>query len=217
MSKLKIADAAIKLGVSKEAIHNRIRRGSLDCVVEDGIKYVILKPSTKTASMATKRRVTNNTPKSSLHVDSKYYKFLEEQNEKLQHKVEKLEGETRDLRDQKEQMLISEREKIEQIYKDKDEQLKNILNAISSNFLLNTPATESEISEPVEVEIEAQESSSAKLISLKKYLNNQDISNKKKKKIKDKFKKIAKEDNRVIRVGKKLYLDLAKFDYSDLF
>jgi len=217
MSKLKIADAAIKLGVSKEAIHNRIRRGSLDCVVEDGVKYVMLKPSTKIASTVTKRRATNNTPKSSLHVDSKYYKFLEEQNEKLQHKVEKLEGETRDLRDQKEQMLISEREKIEQIYKDKDEQLKNILSTISSNFLLNNPVNQSEISEPVEVEIEAQESSSAKLISLKKYLNNQDISDKKKKKIKDRFKKIAKEDNRVIRVGKKLYLDLAKFDYSDLF
>ncbi len=217
MSKLKIADAAIKLGVSKEAIHNRIRRGSLDCVVEDGVKYVMLKPSTKIASTVTKRRATNHTPKSSLHVDSKYYKFLEEQNEKLQHKVEKLEGETRDLRDQKEQMLISEREKIEQIYKDKDEQLKNILSTISSNFLLNNPVNQSEISEPVEVEIEAQESSSAKLISLKKYLNNQDISDKKKKKIKDRFKKIAKEDNRVIRVGKKLYLDLAKFDYSDLF
>ena len=214
MSKLKIADAAIKLGVSKEAIHNRIRRGSLDCVVEDGVKYVMLKPSTKIASTVTKRRATNNTPKSSLHVDSKYYKFLEEQNEKLQHKVEKLEGETRDLRDQKEQMLISEREKIEQIYKD-DEQLKNILSTISSNFLLNTPVTQSEISEPVEVEIE-EESSDEKLISLKKYLNSQDISDKKKKKIKERFKKVAKKDDRVIRVGKKLYLNLAKFDYSNL-
>jgi len=216
MSKLKIADAAMKLGVSKEAIHNRIRRGSLDCVVEDGVKYVILKPSTKIANTVAKKRVINNTPKSSLHVDSKYYKFLEEQNEKLQLKVEKLEGETKDLRDQKEHMLIAEREKIEQIYKDKDEQLKNILNAISSNFLLNTPATESEISEPVEVEIEEEQSTIDKLISLKKYLNNRDMSEKKKKKVKERFKKVAKKDERIIRVGKKLYLDLAKFDYSDL-
>lgn len=42
MSKLTVADAAKKLGVSKEAIHNRIRRGSLQSVVEDGVKLVIL-------------------------------------------------------------------------------------------------------------------------------------------------------------------------------
>ena len=42
MSKVTIHDAAELLGVSKEAIHNRIRRGSLQSVVEDGIKLVIL-------------------------------------------------------------------------------------------------------------------------------------------------------------------------------
>ena len=42
MSKLTVADAAIKLGVSKEAIHNRIRRGSLESVVENDVKLVII-------------------------------------------------------------------------------------------------------------------------------------------------------------------------------
>jgi len=215
MSKLNIADAALKLGVSKEAIHNRIRRGSLDCVVEDGVKYVILKASSQTAKITAKKRVTSAT-KTSPHVDSKYYKFLEQQNERLQLKVEVLEGETRDLRDQKEQMLISEREKIEQIYKDKDEQLKNILNAISSNFLLNSPSTQPQTQEPLEVEIEEEVIVEEKLISLKKYLKKQNLSEKKVKKINKRFKKIAKKDKRVISVGKKLYLDLAKHDYSDL-
>ncbi len=40
MKKMTISDAAEYFKVSKEAIHNRIRRGSLDCIVENGVKYV---------------------------------------------------------------------------------------------------------------------------------------------------------------------------------
>ncbi|WP_321779511.1 DNA-binding protein [Sulfurimonas sp.] len=206
MSKMSIADAATKLGVSKEAIHNRIRRGSLQSVVEDGIKYVLITKSSQTTNKTSTRRV------SVVHTDAKYYKFLEEQNQKLQTKVEKLEGETKTLRDQKEQMLISEREKIEQIYKDKDEQLKNILNTISSKFLLNAPDEE----ELVEVEIEAQAEKEGTPISLKSYLKNNNISKKKSLKIKERFKKVAKSDSRIIRIGKKYYINLTKYDYKDL-
>ena len=42
MMKLTILDAAEKLGISKEAIHNRIRRGSLKSVVENGVKFVFI-------------------------------------------------------------------------------------------------------------------------------------------------------------------------------
>ena len=42
MTKLTISDAAEKLGVSKEAIHNRIRRGSLESVIENGVKFVLI-------------------------------------------------------------------------------------------------------------------------------------------------------------------------------
>lgn len=205
MSKLSIADAAMKLGVSKEAIHNRIRRGSLESMVEDGIKYVLVAKNLQATNKTNVRRTVNS------NTDAKYYKFLEEQNQKLQTKVEKLEGETKTLRDQKEQMLISEREKIEQIYKDKDEQLKNILNAISSKFLLNAPDEE----ELVETEIEtlAEEGTP---ISLKSYLKDNNISKKKSIKIKERFKKIEKSDSRIIRVGKKYYINLIKYDYSDL-
>ncbi len=216
MSKMSIADAALRLGISKEAIHNRIRRGSLESLVEDGVKYVLLD---KTAQTATKATVKRATTRRSPEPDARYYKLLEEQNEKLQLKVDQLESETKNLRDQKEQMLIQEREKIEQIYKDKDEQLKSILNAISSQFLLNTPTPELTIEkeEVVETVIEApQEEKRSGLISLKKYLKEQKFLKKKCEKIKSRFKKVAKKDSRVIKVGKKYYLDLAKFDYSNL-
>ncbi|WP_373001908.1 DNA-binding protein [Sulfurimonas sp.] len=220
MSKMSISDAALRLGVSKEAIHNRIRRGSLESVMEDGVKYVLLKEDS--SSPANKQAPKRANTKVAHEPDSRYYKLLEEQNEKLQQKVDKLEGETKTLREQKEQMLVQERIRIEKIYKDKDEQLKNILNAISSKFLLNAPTEELivESQELVEAEIESAEPSSLKqssdLISLKKYLKDGNYTEKKSQKIKDRFKKAAKKDSRIVTVGKKYYINTNKFDYSDL-
>jgi len=210
---MSITDAATKLGVSKEAIHNRIRRGSLESVVEDGVKYVLLDFDTtnKQAPKQTNKRVTQQN-------DDKYYKLLEDQNERLRQKVDKLEWETKSLREQKEQMLIQERIRIEKIYKDKDEQLKNMLNAISSKFLQHIPKQELviESEELVEAEIEVDEEKPT-LISLKKYFKESSLSEKKLKKLKQKFKKAIKEDDsRFISMGKKHYLDTSKYDYSDL-
>lgn len=223
MSKLTISDAAEHLGVSKEAIHNRIRRGSLQSVIENGVKLVILDPKQKAVSTPRKSGIK----RAAGQIDERYYKFLEEQNAKLQQKVETLQNETRSLRDQKEQMLIKEREKIEQIYKEKDEQLKSILNAISSKFLLNTQSNELHIeNELVEAEIEEKSEGDScqeelmqesRLVSLNKYLKNRNFSKKKRLKIKEKFKTESKGDSRVITVGKKYYIDLQKYDYSDFF
>ena len=205
MEKLTVQDAALKLGISKEAIHNRIRRGSLESVVEDDVKFVIIDEKT----IVTKKRTTTNRQALNAN-DKRYYKLLEEQNEELKSKVNTLEDETRSLRDQKEQMLIDERKKIEQIHNDKDEQLKSILSSFSSK-LLEAPQ------EIVEAEIEDNnESTKNNLISLRKYIKNRGFSDKKAKKIKDKFKKHAKTDSRIIIIGKKYYIDLTKHDYSDL-
>lgn len=213
MQKLSISDAAEQLGISREAIHNRIRRGSLQSVVEGGIKLVMLGDDDKTQIVSRK----TDSKRSLNHTDERYYKFLEDQNIKLQQKVETLEGETRTLRDQKEKMLIEERIKIEQIYKEKDEQLKSIINAISSKFILSTPQNKEEL---FEAEIEEKSSEepleNRRLMSLNKYLKSRDFSKKKISKIKEKFKEYSKDDSRIIAIGKKLYIDLQKYDYSDL-
>ena len=41
MQKLTVADAAKFFDVSKEAIYNRIRRNTIDSVIEKGVRYVI--------------------------------------------------------------------------------------------------------------------------------------------------------------------------------
>ncbi|QSZ40628.1 DNA-binding protein [Sulfurimonas aquatica] len=214
MSKMSVSDAAEHFGVSKEAIHNRIRRGSLKVVVEDGIKMVIIDP----LAQSSKSRVSSATQKSSTTND-RYYKLLAEQNEKLQSRIAFLEDETRTLRDQKELMLIEERKKIEQIYKDKDEQLKNILSSISSQFMLPNAKEEELEVEALEVEIEPNdevEDDVSYVISLKKYLNSTKLSDKKREKIQKRFAKHAQKDKRITTIGKKYYIDTSKYDYSDL-
>ncbi len=209
MKKMSVAEVAEFFGVSKEAIHNRIRRGSLQSVMENNVKMVFVDETKSIKKPAAKRAVK------SVCSDERYYKLLEAQNAKLQERVEILENETRTLRDQKEQMLIEECKKIERIYKEKDEQLKNILQAISSKFMLDTPLEEKEkIFEAEMVEIEEEIENS--MTSLKKYLKKSGLSDKKMKKIKKRFDENVDNDERVIKIGSKYYLNTAKYDYSDL-
>ena len=234
MASMTILEAAEHLGISKEAIHNRVRRGSLEVSVIDGVKYVAIDASLKPTATKAKPQTRRTSSKAT---DDRYYKFLEEQNSQLQTKVEKLEGETRSLRDQKEEMLIQEREKIEQIYKEKDEQLKNFLSTLSSQFMLNAPiqtiAVEEdhldaeieenpesldetfEVSDSNEVK-EVAKKQKSKLVSLKKYMKKHGFSQKKKERIMKQFAKKAKKDERIILLGSKYYIDTVKFEYSDL-
>lgn len=225
MPKMTIEDAAQHFGVSKEAIHNRVRRGSLESVVEDNIKYVIL--DGQQVKTSTIKRASG--AKQNIQPDERYYKLLEEQNVKLQARVEVLEGETKTLREQKEQMLIEERIKIEEIYKQKDEQLKHILNALTSKFMLDTPVqqeaqnvqtiqedhVEAELEEE-EIAFEIVEEKKNNLISLKKYFKQNGYSEVRRKKVKDRFKALKDSDERVLVIDKKYYLDFVKYSYKDI-
>ncbi len=210
MKKVSVSDAATFFGVSKEAIHNRIRRGSLDVALENGIKMVVI--NTDEATKQVRKTVTRATTQG-----DKYYKLLEEQNKKLQERVALLEAETRLLRDQKEAMLIEERKKIEQIYKDRDEQLKTVLSTLSTQFMLTQQKEEEP--EPLEAEIEEIPivlEVKSKVLSLKKYMKKLDISKSKQEKIEKKFKKLRKKDERIIVEDGKLFVDVKKFNYDDL-
>ena len=206
--KMTIEEAANHFGISKEAIHNRIRRGTLQVVLEGDVKYVLIDPTFTKPKIKQQRSVD-------LYAD-KLYNVLEEQNKELRQKVEQLQNETRRLREEKEQLLIEERERIEQIYKEKDEQLKNILSTISSQFLLEAkPLDVVEDEEHFEAEIE--ERKPPKPVSLKKHLKNLKIGSKKREKILKKVKKVAKKEDRFTVEKKKIYIDLTLYDYSDLF
>ncbi len=213
MGKMTIAEAAQHFNISKEAIHNRVRRGSLDSVIENGVKYVILGEA---------KRATPS-PAS----DTRYYDYIEKENERLKSKIDTLENETTRLRHQREQMLIDDREKIELIYKERDEQLKSILQVVATNFLGQRSAArvieEVEMAEVLEVkeeEIQPEHEKKSKqedeLVSLKDFMKLKLYSKKKRQKIKERFEKRAKKDTRIIMKKGKLFLNPQHFDYSDL-
>jgi predicted DNA-binding protein YlxM (UPF0122 family) len=199
MSKLSVAEAAVKFKVSKEAIHNRIRRGSLDCVIEHGMKYVLIDEPAEI-----KTEVTND----------KYYTYIEDENLTLKKKVKELEDQNLSLRDQKEKMLIEEKKKIEQIYKDRDEQLKQVLHTITSKFL---PHLQEEriIQESMEDIVDVEELSSEPIL-LKKFLKLKKFKPAKRQRIKNRFKRLIGRDNRVFRQDGKTFIDPVKYDYKDL-
>ena len=195
MGKMTVAEAAQHFNVSKEAIHNRIRRGTLDCVIDHGVKYVIVGEQVSSSG------------------ENRYYDYIEKENKHLKERVGRLEEETKALRVQREAMLIEERDKIEQIYKERDEQLRSVLQVVASKFL--TRATmDSVIEEAVTAEV--IEDRHDEPVSLKDFLKLKRFKAKQREKIKARFKKRAKEDSRIVTKKGKLYLHPQRYDYGDL-
>lgn len=137
------------LGVSKEAIYNRLRRGSLECIIENGKKYVLLTPTLQREGRLPRQSSASKTQ------NSEYIELLKSQIEELKIKNEKLENDKEKLQREKENMLIESKEKIEQVYKDRDEQLKTILTLANIPTLQHKLKVEEEsIDEVEELEIE---------------------------------------------------------------
>ncbi|MBN2870079.1 MAG: DNA-binding protein [Campylobacterales bacterium] len=201
MKKMTIAEAAEHFGVSKEAIHNRVRRGSLNSIVENGVKYVAV-ASAKTPSSETSAEA------------DRYTRYIEQENERLRDKVDTLEKETTRLRDQREQMLIDERVKIEQIYKERDAQLRSVLHVVATKFLSHASPDEV-VEEAINADI-VDAAEVGEWISLKAFLKFKRIKDKEKKKIKNRFEAASENDERLsIRDGK-IFLNPSRHDYSDL-
>jgi len=200
--KLTVIEMAKYLGVSKEAIYNRLRRGSLQSIIEDGKKYVLLTQVVQREGKLPKRTTITN------EMNHEYIDLLKLQIQELKEKNQKLEDDKEKLQLEKEQMLISSKEQIEKIYKDRDEQLKTILT------LANVPTLEHKIDEDtIEVveEVEIEEDIVEKIcetysewISLKEYLKLENYTKEERKIIKKRVKKqvgislhVKKENNEI--------------------
>jgi len=204
MSKLSVAEAAEQFKVSKEAIHNRIRRGSLDCVIEHGVKYVLIDEPAAAAKAPE---------------NDKYYSYIEDENRVLKEKITELETQNLTLRDQKEKMLIEEKKKIEQIYKERDEQLKQVLHTITSKFLPhNEQNLVDELADDiVDVEeVNDNKETYSEPIRLKRFLKLKAYKPAKRQRVKNRFKRLVGRDERVVRTDGKIFIDPVKYDYQDL-
>lgn len=130
--KLTVLEAAKLLGVSKEAIYNRLRRGSLQSVVEDGVKFIVM-------SKGQSSREHNTVRKTDTGIDYAYVELLKSQLEEIKLKNIQLEADKDRLINDKERLLIESKEKVEAIYKERDEQLKTILSLANRQITHQSP------------------------------------------------------------------------------
>ena len=143
--KLTVLEAAKLLGVSKEAIYNRLRRGSLQSVVEDGVKYILMSKG--------QTREHNTVRKTESGVDYAYVELLKSQLEEVKLKNTQLEADKDRLINDKERLLIESKEKIEAIYKERDEQLKTILSLANRQITHQSPEIHTPIKSSNEEEL----------------------------------------------------------------
>lgn len=224
--KLTVTEAAKLLGVSKEAIYNRLRRGSLQSVVEEGVKYILLTKTSSKESLSSRKATENNA------AESAYIELLKNQVEELKQKNEKLESDKERLVADKERLLIESKEKIEMIYKERDEQLKAILalanrqigvasevtsppsttfqrTAAEHGYVEEVDITDEEEDESVQEEEELLESYSD-WRDLRSYLKEKGFSKKEKQQINDVLTKKANQLNDVLDKNGKIFIKKGK-------
>lgn len=132
--KLSVAEASKLLGISKEAVYNRLRRGSLKSVEQNGIKLVILgneelgKPFEKESQ-------------------SEFIEFLKSEIEQLKAQNKELLKKHDELYKQKEELLTQTKNEIKQLYKEKDERVLAFLSALKTPLLAPTIDIEAVVDE----------------------------------------------------------------------
>ncbi|WP_169976383.1 DNA-binding protein [Campylobacter sp. RM16191] len=206
MRKLSVSQASEVLGITKEAIYNRIRRKSLKSIDEKGVKYVLIEddeatnePQTKakTTKTNTKKIVSENSSETS-EERSEFIKFLLTQLEELKEQNRNLQDDKERLYAQKEQILIANKDEIAEIYKERDEKFRYFLQMLERPLLARQNG---EYIRPIDVEFDeghetAQSEEKAKFdsevkdeikvkkwLSLSEFLKSLNLKNKKIKKI----------------------------------
>jgi ElaB/YqjD/DUF883 family membrane-anchored ribosome-binding protein len=199
--------------MSKEMIHSKLKSKKLNYIIENGETYIIL-PQSKTDEEKIKQIKQQKSQK--MQQNSKHkitvatvIELYKRENKALKEKIKLLEAKIDKLIDDKEQMLREERQRIENLYASKDEQLKNILELINAKLQMEQKALNQNQYEAIEA--------TPKLVELKTYLKTLDLNPRERKIIKKRFQTIKGEDIRVQEQNGKIYLDFNKYDYSDLF
>lgn len=222
MQKLSIADAASKLGISKEAIYNRIRRNTIKSFEENGVKYVILDEKQAPA----REKVQKN---------SDFIEYLKSEIEYLKLKNRALQEDKEKLFREKEELLISTKDEIKSIYKERDEKLKYFLTLLEKPFLSKEPIDVEASTEAIEfkkeiikeslaqtkakdelkVEDKNKEEKKETWVSLREFLDAQNMKKKERKELKKYLVDNAYENENIKIEAGMLYINL-NFDINSI-
>lgn len=213
--------------MSKEMINSKLRSKRLNYIIENGITYIIVTRSSldqekreELHKQNLQKKAQQSQPNLATTTKTTVGMILalyQKENEQLKQKIRQLEDKIDSLINDKEQMLRDERDRIEQVYSTKDEQLKSILELMHKKFLLEQKnATVHEVSVNEFDSINATFHDDHPFVELKQYLRSLDLEPYQRKIIKKKFLDARENDIRVIEQNGKIYLDFNKYDYTDL-
>lgn len=206
--------------MSKEMLNSKIRSKRLNYIIENGVTYIIVAKNTlSTQEESTKEEPSDTTPTKPLSLTkpkttvAMVLGLYQRENRQLKEKIAELESKIDRLIDDKEQMLRSEMQKIEQVYSQKDMQLKNILELLNAKYSAQVAETIHEIEH---IEEQKTTKKQEEIVELKSYLKSLDLEPYQRKIIKKRFLAVYNEDIRVIKQNGNIFLNFSKYDYSDL-
>jgi len=213
--RLSIDEYADRFNLPVATIHTKLRSKELNYTIDQGIVYILL-----SSTPEQKQKTSVGT----------IIALYQKENQHLKDKIDELESKVDRLINDKEQMLREERSRIENLYQSKDEQLKTVLELINTKLQLSHPQPiaphqplnsvdielEEEIEEPLSSKQPDPESLNPHKIALRQYLKNIGLEPIEKRLIKRRFAGAYGSDIRILQHGGEFYLDLSKFDYSDL-
>jgi len=215
-----IEEYAKRFKMSKEMIHNKIRTKKLDYVIEEGVVYINVTNSSRGEELKPASLEKNSSAPTPASPPAKtsigmVISLYQKENHHLKLKIKELEAKIDSLIHDKEQMLIADRNRIEEIYTAKDEQLKNILEVLSSKLILlrNDNTVHDVVATAPQNPIPLVSSG---VIELKRYLKFIGIGAEERKTVRNRFSQAYGSDIRIIQKEGEFYVDLSKYDYTDL-
>lgn len=213
-----IEEYAKTFKMSKEMIQNKLRTKRLNYIIEGGVTYIIVPRSSldeeKRQELSAKSKTESSSPAPQKTTVGMIISLYQKENQQLKLKIKELEAKIDRLVNDKEQMLIAERERIEEIYTAKDEQLKNFFEVINTKLLLSQDNRIHDV-DITSTPYPSTQSLANGIIELKRYLKFIGMGSAERKAVKRRFELAYGSDIRVIQKEGEFFVDLSKYDYTD--
>ena len=165
MKKVSIGEAAEILGISKEAVYNRIRRNSLRAEESGGVRYVLLDDEMQQSEPASQSSAKSSRTGGAAGTQS-FIDYLIKEISELKGKIEALQSDKDRLHKEKEEILIASKDEIKLMYKERDEKLRYFLSFFDKPLLSN----KSREAKPYDVEIKEKTFDRSEWTSLAKFV-----------------------------------------------
>ena len=165
MKKVSIGEAAEILGISKEAVYNRIRRNSLRTEEIDGVRYVLLEGAVS-ADEARGTKAKASPKNQTAPQNQSFIDYLIKEVAELKGKIEALQEDKDRLHKEKEEILIASKEEIKLMYKERDEKLGYFLSFFDKPLI----SAKNREAKPFDVEVKEKVYDEREWTSLAKFI-----------------------------------------------